>query len=211
MKSIAMTVCPIAFFVSGLVLAGAAQAQDAGLYGRAADPNASFVRVVAFDQQVATIAGKPVSPAQGVSPYVNVDPGSIEISSGGKNASMKVEPGKYYTMTIGPDGERIFSDTVKNDPAKAQLYLYNLSDIPNIDLFVPAAKALALKGVESGQSKDVALKAPLSLAFEVQKDGTKVAGTDPIDIKRKAGYSIVVTGANGQYKAVALENNLLQR
>lgn len=207
----AMNVCPIAFFISGLSLAGAAQAQDAGLYGKAADPNASFVRVVAFDQQLATIAGKPVSPTHGVSPYVNVDPGSIKISSGGKDASMKVEPGKYYTMTIGPDGERIFSDTVKNDPAKAQLYLYNLSDIPNIDLFVPAAKALALKGVESGQSKDVALKAPLSLAFEVQKDGTKVAGTDLIDIKRKAGYSIVVTGENGKYKAVALENNLLQR
>lgn len=192
-------------------LAASAGAQDAGLYGKAADPNASFVRVVAFDQQSATIAGRPVSPGQGVSPYVNVDPGSVEVSSGGKNAVVEVEPGKYYTMTIGADGERLFTDIVKSDPAKAQLYLYNLSDIPNVDLFVPAAKALALKGVAAGQSKDVALKAPLSLAFQAQKDGTAVASIDAIDIKRKAGYSIVITGANGQYKAIALENNLLQR
>lgn len=202
---------PIAFVAAAITAAAAAQAQDAGLYGKVADPNASFVRIVAFDQQSATIGGKPVAPAQGVSPYVNVDPGSVEVSSGGKNAVVKVEPGKYYTMTIEPNGERVFSDIVKNDPAKAQLYLYNLSDIPNVDLFVPAAKALALKGVATGQSKDVALKAPLSLAFEVQRDGVAVADIEPIDIKRKAGYSIVISGTNGQYKAVALENNLLQR
>lgn len=200
-----------AVFIAVFAAAVAAQAQDAGLYGRAVDPNASFVRVVAFEQQTAMIGGKPVSPSQGVSPYVNVDPGAVSVSSGGTNATLNVEPGKYYTMTMGADGERVFSDSVKSDPAKAQLYLYNLSDIPNVDLFVPAAKAVALKGVAAGQSKDVALKAPLSLAFEVQKDGYTVASVDAIDLKRKAGYSIVITGADGQYKAVALENNLLQR
>ena len=204
-------VLPFAVFAASVTASLTAHAQDAGLYGRADDPNASFVRVVTFDQQTATIGGKPVSPDKGVSAYVNVDPGSVEVSSGGKNAVVKVEPGKYYTMTIGADGERVFTDIVKNDPAKAQLYLYNLSDIPNVDLFVPAAKALALKGVAKGESKDVALKAPLSLAFEVQKDGAAVASIEPIDIKRKAGYSIVIRGTNGQYKAVALENNLLQR
>lgn len=200
-----------AVFIAVFAAAVAAQAQDAGLYGRAADPDASFVRVVAFEQQTATIGGKPVSPSQGVSPYVNVDPGAVSVSSGGISATLNVEPGKYYTMTMGADGERVFSDSVKSDPAKAQLYLYNLSDLPNVDLFVPAAKAVALKGVAAGQSKDVALKAPLSLAFEVQKDGYTVASVDAIDLKRKAGYSIVITGADGQYKAVALENNLLQR
>ena len=200
-----------AVFIALVAAAATVQAQDAGLYGRATDPNASFVRVVAFEQQTATIGGKPVSPSQGISPYVNVDPGSVSVSFGGTNATLTVEPGKYYTMTIGADGKRVFSDSVKSDPAKAQLYLYNLSDITNVDLFVPAAKALALKSVAAGQSKDVALKAPLSLAFEVQKDGATVASIAPIDLKRKAGYSIVITGANGQYKAVALENNLLQR
>ncbi|MGV1871796.1 alginate O-acetyltransferase AlgF [Agrobacterium rosae] len=186
-------------------------AQDAGLYGKAADPKASFVRVVSLDQQSATIGGKPVPPTQGVSPYVNVNAGSVEISSGGQSTVMTVEPGKYYTMTMGLKGERVFSDVVKNDPAKAQLYLYNLSDLVSVDLFVPAAKAVALKGVAAGESRDVALKAPLSLAFEIQKDGSAVATTETIDLKRKTAYSIVITGANGRYSAVALENNLLQR
>lgn len=186
-------------------------AQDAGLYGKAADPKASFVRVVGLDQQPATIGGKPVPPTQGVSPYVNVDPGSVEVSSGGQSTVMTVEPGKYYTMAMGLNGERVFSDTVKNDPAKVQLYLYNLSDLKSVDLFVPAAKAIALKSVAAGESKDVALKAPLSLAFEIQKDGAAIAKIETIDLKRKAGYSIVITGANGSYSAIALENNLLQR
>ncbi|GAK72558.1 hypothetical protein RRU01S_26_00850 [Agrobacterium rubi TR3 = NBRC 13261] len=204
------TMSSIAVLVAGFAVT-TGHAQDAGLYGKAVDPKASFVRVVSVDQQTATIGGKPVPPTQGVSPYVNVDAGSVEISSGGQSAVMTVEPGKYYTMTMGLDGERIFSDAVKNDPAKAQLYLYNLSDLASIDLFVPAAKAVALKGVAAGESMDVALKAPLSLAFEIQKDGTAVAKTETIDLKRKAAYSIVITGANGRYSAVALENNLLQR
>ncbi len=61
--------------------------------------------VVAFEQQTATIGGKPVSPSQGVSPYVNVDPGAVSVSSGGTNATLNVEPGKYYTMTMGADGD----------------------------------------------------------------------------------------------------------
>ncbi|XUY27090.1 alginate O-acetyltransferase AlgF [Agrobacterium sp. rho-8.1] len=203
------TMSSIAVLIAGFSVT-VGHAQDAGLYGKAADPKASFVRVVSFDQQAATIGGKSV-PTQGVSAYVNVDAGPVEISSGGQSTVMTAEPGKYYTMTMGMNGERIFSDAVKNDPAKAQLYLYNLSDLASADLFVPAAKAVALKGVAAGESKDVALKAPLSLAFEIQKDGLAVAKTETIDLKRKAAYSIVITGANGRYSAVALENNLLQR
>ena len=204
------TTLSMAVMIAGMAVS-TGHAQDAGLYGKAADPNASFVRVVSFDQQSATIAGKPVTPTQGVSPYVNVDAGSVEISSGENSTVMTVEPGRYYTMSMGSNGERIFSDLVRNDPAKAQLYLYNLSDLESVDLFVPAARAVALKGVAAGESRDVALKAPLSLAFEIQKDGTAVAKTGTIDLKRKAGYSIVITGADGRYSAAAFENTLLQR
>ena len=200
----------IAVLISGLAVT-TGYAQDAGLYGKESDPKASFVRIISFEQPSATIGGAPTTPTQGVSPYVNVQVGSAEVSSGGKSMVMNVEPGKYYTVTMGQGGVRVFSDLVKRDPAKAQLYLYNLSDLSSVDLFVPAAKAVALKDVAVGKSKDVALKAPLSLAFEIQHDGAAVASTETIDLKRKAAYSIVITGANGRYSAVALENKLLQR
>ena len=44
-------VLPFAVFAASVTASLTAHAQDAGLYGRADDPNASFVRVVTFDQR----------------------------------------------------------------------------------------------------------------------------------------------------------------
>lgn len=196
-----------------LCLAGVdrADAQDAGLYGKATDPLASFVRVVSLDASASVIAGISVESQHGVSPYVNVEPGEVEISAGTRISRVDVQPGSFYTLAVTASGDSFFKDPVKNDPAKAQVYLYNLSDLDGIDLFVPAAKVIAVEAVPSGASKDIALRAPLSLDFEIRKDGIALAPPFTIELKRRSGYTVILSGTAGKYGPVVVENYLLQR
>lgn len=193
-----------------LSVIGQAEAQDAGLYGKVMDPMASFVRVVSLEAPASVIGGTSVNSQQGISPYVNVEPGKVEISAGTRSSRVDVEPGSFYTLAVTASGARVFKDDVKNDPAKAQVYLYNLSDLDGVDLFVPAAKVAAVEAVPSGSSKDVALRAPLSLAFEIRKDGRALAPPFTIDLKRRSGYTVILSGTAGKYGPVVVENNLLQ-
>lgn len=193
-----------------LSVIGQAEAQDAGLYGKAMDPEASFVRVVSLEGLASVIGGTSVNSQQGISPYVNVEPGEVEISAGTRSSQVDVEPGSFYTLAFTPSGAKVFKDDVKNDPAKAQVYLYNLSDLDSVDLFVPAAKVAAVEMLPSGSSKDVALRAPLSLAFEIRKDGRALAPPFTIDLKRRSGYTVILSGNAGKYGPVVVENNLLQ-
>lgn len=187
-------------------------AQDAGLYGKPVDPNGSFVRIVDIDASSAVIAGAQVANfSEGVSPYVTVKPGDVEMSVGAESTQITADPGKYYTYAKLSNGEgKLYVDGVKDDPSKAQVYLYNLSDLPAVDLVVPAAKTTAIKAVASGTSQSVSLRAPLSLGFSVQQDGKTIAETAKVDLKRRAGFSIVLSGSKGDYRVVVAENHMIQ-
>ena len=187
-------------------------AEDAGLYAKPIDPNSSFVRIIDPRATSVVIAGFEVDDLdQGLSPYVNVRPGEIEMSVGLEKATLRAEPGKYYTYAHITEGAgKLYTDTVKDDPSKAQVYLYNLSDLPAADLFVPAAKATALKNIASGEAGAVLLRAPLALTFAIQSAGKTVAETGSIDLKRRSGFSVVLIGSSGNYHVVTVENRLHQ-
>ncbi|MDP9811534.1 alginate O-acetyltransferase complex protein AlgF [Rhizobium tibeticum] len=187
-------------------------AQDAGLYGKPVDPNGSFIRIVDINASSAVIAGAQVANfTEGVSPYVTVKPGDVDMSIGSESTKVTADPGKYYTYAKLSDGQgKLYVDGVKDDPSKAQVYLYNLTDLQTVDLVVPVANATALKAVASGTSQSVSLRAPLSLVFVIQQDGKTIAETEKINLKRRAGFSIVLSGSKGDYHVVAAENHLSQ-
>jgi alginate O-acetyltransferase complex protein AlgF len=183
-------------------------AQDDGLYDAPVDPNSAFVRVLSPGAAVAVVAGTTVNDLiDGLSPYVNVEPGDIAVSAGELTGDVTATPGGYYTYAVGSDGKPVvLLDQPASDPSKATVYFYNLSDKPNVDLFVPSAKVKAIAGVSEDAAKSVALKAPLTLDFEVQADGTTVAKVASLDLKRRSGVSIVFTGSGGTYSATAYQN-----
>lgn len=187
-------------------------AQDAGLYGKPIDPNGSFIRILDTNASAAVIAGSQVAGFDdGVSPYVAVKPGNVDMSIGAESINITAAPGKYYTYAKLSDGQpKLYVDGVKDDPSKAQVYLYNLSDLEAIDLAVPAANATAIKGVASGTSESVSLRAPLNLSFAIQQGGKTITQTDKIELKRRAGFSIVLSGNAGDYHVVVTENHLNQ-
>ncbi len=186
-------------------------AQDGGLYEDVPDPSASFVRVVAAAPTNAVIDTKTFDQLDGgISGYVVVaKPGEIKLVTGVDDATVKVEAGKYYSYVVGADGTKtLVPEDITSNPAQAVISFFNLSDLPKVDLYVPAAKAVALPGVPMNGAANVALKAPLTLDFEV-RDGDKVLASLPaVDLQRRGGVAIVLRGSAGNY-TVAGSNSTL--
>ena len=204
------------FVLAGMLALSAATgpviAQDDGLYQDVFDPNSSFIRVLAPDEAFATVDGTEVRNLdEGVSSYVNVMPGSVEVALPSATTSIEVAPSSYYTVVLSEAGEpEVLTDTMVNSPSKSDVSFYNLTGNDAVGLYVPAAKAVAIGDVAPGLGKSVALKAPLTLDFELRADGETLASVAAVELKRKAGVSIVLTELDGAYTAVAVPNSYIQ-
>jgi len=183
-------------------------AQDGQLYEDPADPDASFVRIVAPGETLAVVAGTTFDGLQGgVTPYVTVAAGTVSVAVGDLVGSGEIPPTSFHSFVRGPDGVlHMVRDEITNSPAQADLVFYNLSDLPLVDLYVPAASAMAITGITPGTSRQVTLKAPLTLDFEVREGDVARARLSAIQMRRRAGVTVVFSGADGTYAAHATEN-----
>ena len=191
--------------------ATAALAQDGGLYEDVANPEASFVRVVDAGTPVAVIQSASFDRVDGgVTPYVVIDGETeVKITSGETSTTETIEPATFYSFVVGADGtSALVVDKISNSPAQADVTFYNLSDIASADLYAPQAKAMAIKGVAVNGGGAVALKAALTLDFEVRDGETVVATVPAVALKRREGVAIVLSGTGGSYTATVAPNAL---
>lgn len=192
-------------------LAAPAFAQDGGLYANVPDPDASFIRIIGADLPSAMVDTKTFDELDsGISGYVEVsEPGDIKVVAGVDEAVVTVESGKYYSYIVGADGSAtlVDEDTTSN-PAQAMVSVFNLTDLPMIDLYVPAAKTVAVAGVPMDGTGSVALKAPLTLDFELRDGETVLASLDAVDLERRGGVAILLRGTAGSYEAVMAASTL---
>ena len=189
-------------------VAAPALAQDNQLYEDPADPNAAFVRVISPGESVAVVAGNTFENVQGgVTPYVMMPAGQVSVAVGDLVSEGEIPPTSFFTFITGTDGElHLLQDVITNSPAKADLVFYNLSDLATIDLFVPSVDAVALADIEQNTSREVTLKAPLRLDFEVRDGDTVLASLPGIEMRRRAGVTVVFSGKAGDYTAFSTEN-----
>lgn len=195
-----------------LTLATSATAQaDDGLYEAARDPDASFVRLIVPGKSFGTVAAAGISDLEnGVSAYINVEPGEVRVAVEGAEGSFTVEPRSFYSVVLSADGTpTALPDALVENPAKADVSFFNLTDLDGVDLFVPRAKANVAQGVAAGSNSSVAVKAPLTLDFEVRSGEEVLATVASVSLERKAGITIIVTGSGGSYKAFAQENSFI--
>jgi alginate O-acetyltransferase complex protein AlgF len=188
--------------------AAPAFAQDNQLYEQPADPNASFVRIVSPGESLAVVGGNTFENVQGgVSPYVMMKAGPVSVAVGDLVGNGDIPPTSFYTFVTGTDGTlHLLQDTIENSPAKADLVFYNLSDLASVDLFVPAVDALALADIVQNTSRQVTLKAPLMLDFEVRNGDVVLATLPGVSMRRRAGVTVVFSGTAGAYTAFSTEN-----
>jgi Alginate O-acetyl transferase AlgF len=197
--------------VCGLFWAGHVFAQDAGLYEDVIDPNAAFVRVIApkaMQMVVQTTSFPGVN--TGVSPYVEISqPGEVRISAGVAEATVDVTAGTFTTYLIAADGSgTVLQDKISGSPAQADVAFYNLSDKTDVDLYVPAAKAVAIAAIGPNGSGSVALKAPLTLDFEARIGEDVIGKVVGISLARREGVTLVLRGTGGTYELVSAANTV---
>jgi hypothetical protein len=188
-------------------------AQDGGLYEDVPDPNASFVRVVGTNLTNAVVQSTTLNDLpSGVSGYVVINqPGEISITAGVEETKVTVEAGKFYSFVVGPDGStNLVPEDVTSSPAQAVVTVFNLSDKPTVDLYVPAASAVAVKGVAANSSGSVALKAPLTLDFEIREGEAALASLAGVELARRDGVAIVFSGSGGTYE-VAMQPSTIAK
>ncbi len=189
-----------------------AASADDGLYENVADPNSSFVRVIAPGETVASINGNTLRDLEdGISGYVNVVPGDVDIVLPSGTIDLTVGASTYYTVVFNDAGEpTIFNDEITNSPSKADISIYNLSSAESIDLYVPAANAVAIAETTSSQSQTVSVRAPLTLDFEVHADGEVLAQISQVSLVRKGGVSIVLLDGEDGFTAFSTANTFIK-
>jgi alginate O-acetyltransferase complex protein AlgF len=193
-----------------MLCAAPSAAQDGGLYEKAIDPNSAFVRVLLPQNAVARIEARSFSNvAEGLTPYVVVQPGEIEVSIGASTEKVDASSGKFYTAAFNGAGPvNIIEDKVTTSPSKANLTFYNLTSIESLDLFVPQAKANAVSGLRSGEGQTVALKAPLTLDFSAVSGGDVKATVEAVKLSRGGGTTIIAAEQNGEVSLLAVKSSI---
>jgi hypothetical protein len=183
------------------VLPTTASAQtDTGVYGPAAPENAGFVRVV----NAAASAGEmelPVGPLDfgpigfgEATPYRPLRAGISLLRSADDEAELIVRPDSYTTVLVTARGFVIAEDQRHDDPARAQLVLYNASSAGPVSLFVSPDGATVLEAVAPGSSKSRPVNAvTVDLAI---RDGESVLGR-PGTIRLTRGDSFGVFVLDG--------------
>ncbi|WP_341368623.1 alginate O-acetyltransferase AlgF [Yoonia sp. BS5-3] len=194
------------------VLVSSVAIADTGLYEGVVDPNSSFVRVVTQDQTIATIGGENIRDIDsGISGYVNVMPGEIDVVLPTASEVIEVGPSSFYTVVFDADGEaEVFTDDITNSPSKADVSFYNLTDTADISVYVPQADAVALEAVGAMQGQSVAINAPLTLDFELRAGDETLSSVSGVDLVRGAGVSIVLLESDQGYAAFATANSYLK-
>lgn len=206
-----------AFLASGLAMAfvlsaSAALANDDGLYEDVFDAQSSFVRVLTSGRPFAAIGGRRLEGfTAGLSAYVNVMPGTVSLTHSGGTTDIPLAPGTHYTVLLGDEAAPVaMTDALQRNPAKADVSLYNISAASPVDLYVPAARAVALSGVPGIASSSVALKAPRTLDFDFCQGEEKLVTLAAVELKRKTSVSFVLSGAEGAFSAAAVPNTYVR-
>lgn len=184
------------------------RAGDVGLYPDAIDPNAGFLRVAVQDEGFVNIAGKSRrNGVHGLSDFQILPAGLIEVAWSTGQTWVELPAGRHLSVLIAADGQvETREDPIANHPAKADVTLINSSDLSDLALFVPQAKADVFSALAPDQMATRALRAPLTLDFEFRAEGETMASLIGVQLLRKTGVTFVLSGTVGDYTAQAMPN-----
>lgn len=197
-----------------LLMPSLAIAADEGLYEPTPPANSAFVRVIQADMATKNVTpelggksfGKLNYPA--VSSYQVIPAGEHEFKSGSAKTSFAVDAGRYYSIALTSGAApSLLEDALIGNPAKARLYFYNLADAKEATLFAPKQKAAILSKQAKGTSASREINA-LTLPLHVLVEEKIAAQLPQVQLKRRAGTSVVLFGKKGAYKALSMESSV---
>lgn len=178
------------------------------VYGPSAPGDSAFVRVINLLPAPVrlSLGATRIGPvANGtVSPYWAVTPDIYLVRAGGQELEVVPKSGAYITLACTPGKILLFTDPPHTDPARAQLFLYNLTSIPRIALKSADGKTQVIADVESGRFALVVVNA-VSVPLAVFEGTSLVKALGTLHLARGASFSVFATGERGAVSLLAVK------
>jgi alginate O-acetyltransferase complex protein AlgF len=197
-----------------LAIPALAQAGEDALYAAEAPDGAAFIRVVnasvSGSLPEVRIGDKSIRDVQPVtaSSYIYLPEGTYKITVGKKTEPLAMEKDQFYTAVVLSSGElKILKDKAFQNPRKALISFYNLTDSNGISLKTSDGKVSVIDPVEalSEASREInAVKVTLG-AFS---DGETVAQAAPVSLQRGKVFSFFVIDTGGSPRLIVAENRV---
>ena len=194
--------------LSGLaILPGIAQES---VYGPSAPAGAGFVRVIhgaggtgPVSLEIGEASFGPVRAGEGT-PYRPVSQGLYVVALADTETEVFPRAGIYQTVAITDDGVKVISDTVHEDPARAQLVLYNLTGRAAAKLVVEPSGEPVLEAVPAGGAESRAVNA-VTVALAVTAGEGERTGPVRVELRRGGSYGFLAYEVEGRIEATVVE------
>lgn len=183
-------------------------AGDDGLYENLFPAESGFIRFIGTEGQVAVVNGTRVEiPTNRITDYQNVPVGLAKIHHGSARLEVEIHAQTHLSAMIMSDGSlRVFEETIVAHPGKSDVLFINMSDQKDLTLFVPEAEAALFEGITTYESRAIAIRAPLSLSFQVRQGDTVLGTLAPVSLRRKEGLTIVFSETEGRETITAVRH-----
>ena len=186
----------LAAAVAAVLLLGAEGPQS--VYGPSAPGDSAFVRVLNLlpDPVRVSLGATRIGPvaASTVSSYRAVTPDIYLVRAGGKQLEVVPKSGAWLTLACTPQGIILFDDPPHTNSARSQVFLYNLTAIPRLDLRTADGKTAVVPGVKSGGSAQVVVNA-VSVTLSLFDNGALVKPVGTVPLQRGSSFSVFALGS----------------
>ena len=132
---------------------------------------------------------------QQVSPYQSLAPGSIRIEIADSSSELELNSGDFYTVVLHDEGLLILEDSALDDPTRALLSLYNLSDIAALSLSSADGSAEVFRDVAPQNKASIAVNAT-DISLAVSGDGEVLEVLEDLRLERAEAYSIIALASD---------------
>lgn len=171
-------------------------AQSGSLYGASVSESAVKVRLVNTGAQgpVSLYVGAYKLAAQTAgeaTPYLPVASDIYMFLYAGESYEFLPEVGTWYTIAALADKLVFLADPAHKDPARAQLFLYNLGGSGSAELRTADGSLTVVPAVAAAGNAQVAVN-PVSVSLAVFRNGQKAGSDHALHLQRGASYGIFI-------------------
>jgi len=201
-------------FLLSLLFPALGQAGEDALYAADAPDGATFIRVVNADVSgnipQARIGGKAIKDIEplAASPYIHLPAGTYQLEVGEQAAPVTMEKDRFYTAVVLDSGElEILADQAFENPRKALISFYNLTDTGGISLKTADGKVSVIEPVQSLAVANREINA-VKVALAAFDSGDALARTSPVNLQRGTVFSFFMIDVGGSPRLVVAENRV---
>jgi hypothetical protein len=145
---------------------------------------------------------------QTVTPYRPVTTGIHQVVLHGEYTEVVAREGQFYTVALTSDGVLVFEDRKHSRPDRAQIFLYNLSDLDSVRLGTADGATTVIGPTRTGESGVIEVN-PIEVELAVLHQDTDVASLGDVGLKRGQSYSVFVMSLDQSTRVRVIQAEIL--